>query len=237
MSTTTKKVAAAAAAVSTVQEGGRRQEKPDVHYMKASRIKWLASRGGVVTLSEKVVPLVRNMVDAELSRIVEKAVAECGFNRRLMVSVDDVAVTFKKMNIKYDLNNRENDYDVCKSYKLSNKVASPSKAVAAATLLEKASPRSIRALDSIEYYKNQEDCFILHRKPFALRLKEMSKAHSDKARWTSGASAVLQAYVETWVAKLFSHSVASAKYRNANRVTVKVPDVEQGLLILGGGST
>jgi histone H3/H4 len=225
------------------QDGGRKvsssssKDKTDVHYMKASRIKWLASKGGVVTLSEDVVPQVRGMVEAELARIVEKAVAECGFNRRRMVSVDDVAATFKKLNIKYDINNRENNYEVCKSFKLVNDNPAPASAKVAAggnsSVMNRASPRSIRAMDSIEYYKNQEDCFILHRKPFALRIKDMSKVHSDLVRWTSGASAVLQAYVEGWVTKLFTHSVASAKYRNANRVTIKVADVDQGRLILG----
>ena len=48
-------------------------------------------------------------------------------------------------------------------------------------------------------------------------------------RWTSAASAVLQVYTEGWMTKLFSSSVACAKYRNPLRVTIKSADVQQGL--------
>ena len=205
--------------------------------MKTSRLKWIAAKGGVVTLSRDVYPLVRTLVDAELNRIVEKAVAQCGYDRRRMVSAKDVLTTFEKLNIKYVPTHRENEYESCRSYKVAAQDGGESQALGEGPAAAASGPRgsrTLRANDMVAHFQAQENCLILHRKPFTSMVTALSRRHAAEVRWTSAASAVLQVYTEGWMTKLFSSSVACAKYRNPLRVTIKSADVQQGRLVLGG---
>lgn len=211
------------------KSGGSGGHTPAPEYMKTSRIKWIAAKGGVITLGKEVYPSIRAMVNDELNRVVEKAVAQCGYSRRRMVSAEDVMVTFEKLNINYKTTANENDYEACKSFRATTPLSSETPDKAA-----REGSRVNRATDAVSYYQNQQQCFMLHRKPFTSMITNMSRHYTAEVRWSSSASAVLQAYVEGWMTKLFSCSVACAKYRNPNRVTIKLADIHQGRLVLSG---
>lgn len=197
--------------------------------IKTSRIRVLAFRGGVLTLGADGYSFVRNAIVAEIDRVVEKAVANCGFARRRRVAAEpDLTGAFEQLRINYVSNGKEESIETCKLYE-------------SGTPADKQQPapsgpgsRAERSKRMIAYYQSLTDCLILHKYPFQALVLERSRRFMPDVKWAQRALCMLQVYMEAYVTRLFQHAVSFQQYRSPKRTVLQVLDLQQALKVLAG---
>lgn len=209
----------------------RHQQKPKSRSRKILRdnimgitkpaIARLAHYAGIKAMSNEFYMDVREILKAELERVIKDVTILIEYQRRRTVYRDDIIETLKRHGMAVLASGNEGKTKACKHY--GSKREKETKSETDQTRKKRKAKRGNLALREIKFYQAQHDCVFFTKKGFYRLVREVTEDFKSDVRWGSDAIVLFQMNIEEKLRKVMGYANLAAIH--AGRQTVFPSDL------------